>query len=91
MSELEKKKEDIEKMLKQDIYKKYGQKPQKPEARKFTKIMRKAYEKEEVVVIRDNSRKMQIKQTEPSIFNFDERKSSVIVRPSSKLGLNTVD
>jgi hypothetical protein len=53
--------------------------------------MRKAYEKEEVVVIRDNSRKMQIKQTEPSIFNFDERKSSVIVRPSSKLGLNTVD
>tara|TARA_B110000285_G_C15115651_1_gene613888 strand:+ start:352 stop:588 length:237 start_codon:yes stop_codon:yes gene_type:complete len=78
MSELEKKKADIEIMLKKDIYQKYGKK-EDVEARRFTKIMTKAYEKREVTL---NSRNVQF-QTLPKKLKIDERKSSVIVRPSS--------
>ena len=86
MSEYEKKKDDIENMLKMDIYQKFGQKPV-VEQKKFTQIMTRAYEKKEV---RNNSRNGQF-QTVPTKVNIVERKSSVVVRPSSKLGLSTVD
>ena len=46
MTEFEKKKADIEEMLRKDIEVKFGVKPLEPQ--KFTRIMRKAYEKTEI-------------------------------------------